>query len=68
MPELHLTYLNRPDVEALALTAEEILLVSTTRDVQAVHNCDGRDLPAPGPVTRRALKKWAEREPQDSDP
>ncbi len=25
MPELHLTYLNRPDVEALALTDEEIL-------------------------------------------
>jgi branched-chain amino acid aminotransferase len=54
-------------VEVL-LTAEEIFLVSTTRDVQAVSRCDGRELPAPGPVTRLAQKTWAEREPQDSDP
>ncbi|MEP6816781.1 MAG: aminodeoxychorismate lyase [Marmoricola sp.] len=48
--------------------ADEIFLVSTTRDVQPVTRCDGRDLPAPGPVTQRALATWAEREPQDSDP
>ena len=48
--------------------AEEIFLVSTTRDVQPVTSCDGRALPAPGPVTQRALRTWAEREPQDSDP
>ena len=34
--------------------AEEIFLLSTTRDVQAVHRCDDRELEAPGPVTRRA--------------
>lgn len=50
------------------LEAEEIFLVSTTRDVQPVTHCDSRELPAPGPVTQRALKTWAEREPQDSDP
>ncbi len=48
--------------------AEEIFLVSTTRDVQPVTHCDGRELSAPGPVTQQALRTWAEREPQDSDP
>ena len=33
--------------------ASEVFLVSTTRDVQAVRACDGRELPAPGPVTAR---------------
>jgi len=40
MPELHLTYLNRPDVEALALTAEEIL-------VAVEGGCEPRDLARP---------------------
>ena len=48
--------------------AEEIFLVSTTRDVQAVHACDGRALPAPGPVTEQAAKVWATREAEHSDP
>jgi len=48
--------------------AEEIFLVSTTRDVQPVRRCDGRELPAPGPVTMQAMKTWAEREPEDLDP
>jgi branched-chain amino acid aminotransferase len=48
--------------------AEEVFLVSTTRDVQPVARCDGRELPAPGPVTAACMKTWAEREPQDSDP
>ena len=33
--------------------ASEVFLVSTTRDVQAVRAWDGRELPAPGPVTPR---------------
>ncbi len=48
--------------------AEEIFLVSTTRDVQAVHRCDDRDLPAPGPVTAECMNLWHEREAADSDP
>ncbi|MGI9155325.1 MAG: aminotransferase class IV [Marmoricola sp.] len=48
--------------------ADEIFLVSTTRDVQPVARCDERKLVAPGPLTQRAMATWAEREPQDSDP
>ncbi len=48
--------------------AEEIFLVSTTRDVQPVDRCDDRTLLAPGPVTRACLRTWADREPSDVDP
>jgi branched-chain amino acid aminotransferase len=53
-------------VEVLA-EAEEVFLVSTTRDVQAVTRCDGRDL-AVGPVTEDCQKVWAVREAEDVDP
>lgn len=43
--------------------ASEVFLVSTTRDVQAVHAWDGRELEAPGPVTREARAAWRRREP-----
>lgn len=48
--------------------AEEVFLVSTTRDVQAVRRVDGRELPAPGPVTREVAEVWAAREREDLDP
>ena len=48
--------------------ADEVLLVSTTRDVQPVRRCDDRDLEAPGPVTAECMKVWAEREAADLDP
>lgn len=48
--------------------AEEIFLVSTTRDVQAVHRCDDRELAAPGPVTAACIRLWREREAADFDP
>jgi branched-chain amino acid aminotransferase len=48
--------------------AEEVFLVSTTRDVQAVSRCDDRELPAPGPVTAEARRVWIEREAADVDP
>ena len=48
--------------------ASEIFLVSTTRDVQAVRRCDGRDVPAPGPVTAECAAAWAIREAADLDP
>ncbi len=48
--------------------AEEVFLASTTRDVQPVRRCDGRDLGEAGPVTRAAAARWAECEAQDLDP
>jgi branched-chain amino acid aminotransferase len=54
-------------IEVLA-TADEIFLVSTTRDVQAVSRCDGRQLAAPGPVTAACQKVWAEQEAEQPDP
>jgi len=47
--------------------AEEVFLVSTTRDVQAVTRCDGREL-AVGPVTEDCRKVWQAREAEDVDP
>lgn len=49
------------------LTADEIFLTSTTRDVQAVHRIDDREL-TPGPVTAEAAKAWAAREAEGVDP
>lgn len=48
--------------------AEEVFLVSTTRDVQGVHRWDDVDLLAPGPITRDAARVWAERERENLDP
>jgi branched-chain amino acid aminotransferase len=48
--------------------ADEVFLVSTTRDVQPVHRVDGRDLEAPGPVTAECMRVWVEREAADADP
>ena len=48
--------------------AEEIFLVSTTRDVQGVLRCDDRDLEAPGPVTREVAAVWAKNEAENLDP
>jgi branched-chain amino acid aminotransferase len=48
--------------------AEEIFLVSTTRDVQAVRRCDERHLAAPGPVTQEAAAVWVKKERENLDP
>jgi len=48
-------------------SADEIFLVSTTRDVQALVRCDDREL-VPGPVTDRCRRVWAERAADHSDP
>jgi branched-chain amino acid aminotransferase len=49
--------------------ADEVFLTSSTRDVQAVRRVDGRELPgAPGPVTARAMRIFAERSAADIDP
>jgi branched-chain amino acid aminotransferase len=50
-------------------TADEVFLMSTTRDVQAVHRWNERDLvEAPGPVVRELQRVWATREAEDVDP
>ncbi|HSE72810.1 MAG TPA: aminodeoxychorismate lyase [Nocardioidaceae bacterium] len=49
-------------------TADEVFLVSTTRDVQGVHAVDGRHLDAPGPVTQEVMRVWAQKEREDLDP
>jgi branched-chain amino acid aminotransferase len=48
--------------------AEEVFLVSTTRDVQAVERVDERVLSAPGPVTGEAMATWAAKEREHLDP
>ena len=46
---------------AVAEAADEVFLVSTTRDVQAVTLWGAREI-AVGPITRQAAATWAERE------
>lgn len=48
--------------------ADEVFLLSTTRDVQGVHRLDDRELAAPGPVTQELMRVWATREAQVTDP
>jgi branched-chain amino acid aminotransferase len=48
--------------------ADEVLLTSTTRDVQAVHRIDERELSAPGPVTREAMAAFAAIAAGSNDP
>jgi branched-chain amino acid aminotransferase len=52
----------------VAQQADEAFLVSTTRDVQAIARWDGRDLPAPGPVTAECAATWRRREAAQIDP
>ncbi|MEW2517503.1 aminotransferase class IV [Actinacidiphila alni] len=49
--------------------AEEIFLTSTLRDVQAVHRVDDHEpAAAPGPVTAKAMRIFAERAAADVNP
>ncbi len=48
--------------------ADEIFLLSTTRDVQGVHRWGDRELEAPGPVTRELRELWSRKESEDLDP
>jgi branched-chain amino acid aminotransferase len=47
--------------------ADEIFFTSTTRDIQAIHDVDGRPL-AEHTVTEQIANEWRKREPQDMDP
>jgi branched-chain amino acid aminotransferase len=49
--------------------ADEVLLTSTTRDVQPLRMLDGRSLPgADGPVARKAMAALADLQARDVDP
>jgi branched-chain amino acid aminotransferase len=58
------------DVPMLGLAdADEVLLTSTTRDVQPLRMLDGRPLPgADGPWARRAMAALADLQAADPDP
>ncbi|MEU8247186.1 aminotransferase class IV [Nonomuraea sp. NPDC048916] len=50
-------------------TAEEAFLTSTTRDVQPIRLVDETELPiAPGPITAKAMRIFAERSAADLNP
>lgn len=49
-------------------SADEVILVGTTRDVQAISRVDDRHLEAPGPVTRLAQQIWAREAARGIDP
>ncbi|WP_375003289.1 aminotransferase class IV [Aeromicrobium sp. CTD01-1L150] len=48
--------------------ADEVVLVGTTRNIQAIGRVDDRTLAAPGPVTSAAQEIWARRQAEHSDP
>ncbi len=48
--------------------ADEVVLVGTTRNIQAIGRVDDRVLQAPGPLTRRAQEIWDRRQAETSDP
>ena len=48
--------------------AEEVFLLSTTRDIQPVAWLDGRELQTPGQITRELKEVWIRRESEDVDP
>lgn len=48
--------------------AKEVFVTSSTRDVQPLHRLDDRELDAPGPVTTRAEKAFAELVASNVDP
>lgn len=52
---------------AVAEGADEVFLVSTTRDVQAVTRWGSREIEV-GPVTREAARTWAQREQEMARP
>jgi branched-chain amino acid aminotransferase len=53
---------------SVLLEADEVLLTSTGRDVQPVHQVDDRRLPAPGAVTRAAAAAFGELAATTGDP
>ncbi|GEO87975.1 4-amino-4-deoxychorismate lyase [Aeromicrobium flavum] len=48
--------------------ADEVIIVGTTRTIQAISRVDDCELPAPGPITQRAQEIWRAREAESIDP
>lgn len=48
--------------------ADEVILVGTTRDIQAISRVDDRELAAPGPITQLAQAIWARESEKEVDP
>ena len=48
----------------VAAQADELFLVSTTRDVQGISRWDDKAVTAPGPVTTEVAQVWRDREPE----
>ncbi|OUZ09688.1 4-amino-4-deoxychorismate lyase [Aeromicrobium sp. PE09-221] len=48
--------------------ADEVILLGTTRNVQAIERVDDREVPAPGPLARAAQEIWARAQAQQIDP
>ncbi|WP_229051202.1 aminotransferase class IV [Aeromicrobium sp. Leaf350] len=53
-------------IEVLS-AAEEVMLVGTTRDVQAIERVNDRELVAPGPLTQQLQAIWARRSAESED-
>lgn len=49
-------------------TADEAFLASSIRDVHPIHEIDGRELPAPGPLTQRAMAVFARHSAETFEP
>jgi branched-chain amino acid aminotransferase len=49
-------------------TADEVILVGTTRDVQGISKVDDREVVAPGPITAKAQEIWAREAAKGIDP
>ncbi|MBC7633282.1 aminotransferase class IV [Aeromicrobium sp.] len=60
--------IERDDSIDVLKRADEVILVGTTRDVQAISRVDGRELPAPGPITAKVQEIWARESVKDIDP
>ncbi len=54
--------------ESDLISATEVALTSSTRDIHPVRAVDGRPLVAPGPATARAMTAFAARMKEDLDP
>lgn len=53
---------------AVLFEADEVMLVGTSRDVQAISRIDDHEVAAPGPVTRAAQAIWEREAAKTSDP
>ena len=51
-----------------AMTADEVFLTSSLRDVQAVHRWDALELASPGPVTQAVIRTFAQRSAANLEP